>query len=403
MKEIRIKYWREAILIIFAVIMALLIIGSFSSLVFYKNADEGYYLRYAQKVLNSGLPGLRNLLSTYIANSSSWGFPVPLRFGFIISSAFFCGLFGLSFFSIVYLCLLAFFGTAFFAYKFCRKTFGDDVSFLAGLLFLSSPLALALSRRALSDGVANFFLLLTIILQIDYFNSGCRSWKKWLLAVTLFLAVAFKETNILFIFPLAISSLAFLSVKNFRQVAKLWVIIYLLPVAFIFIMYKFLYANIADAFMSLFFLTSAEAFKYGKYFQSGPWFRYVVDFTLISPWVTILSIYYSIYVFINKRKKSELALVLFIVSTIFIFSFFSKNIRYISVIDYPLRIFTAICLVSVNIRDNKKAAFLLAFFVIVLICVFDLINFFRIFVWGGVYDPVSFGLLSFWHIIPTRF
>lgn len=398
---IRIKFWREAILIIFAVIIALLIIGSFSSIVFFKGADEGYYLHYTGKVLSSGLPAFRNLLITYIADTNYWGFPVPSRFGFIILSAFFCWLFGFSFMSMAYLSLFSFFCAVFFAYLLSRKAFGQDASFLAGLLFLSSPLALALSRRALSDSASNLFLLTAVLLQIDYFTSGCKCWKKWTLAGVLLLAIAFRETNIIFIFPLAVSSLAFLPVKGFRQIIRSWIIMYVVPVASIFIIYKFIFGNITDIFTALFFLPSGESINYVMNFQSGPWFRYLVDFILISPWVMIFGIYYTVYVFINKTKKEDLALALFIVSTIFIYSFFSKNLRYVSVIDYPLRIFTAMALLSVNIPRSKNLTFLFAFAVIMLICVVELVNFSRIFVRGGMYDPVSIGLLSFWSIIPT--
>ena len=117
----------------------------------------------------------------------------------------------------------------------------------------------------------------------------------------------------------------------------------------------------------------------------------------------ILGVYYTVHVLINKKRQAELALALFIVSTIFIYSFFSKNLRYVSVIDYPLRIFTVMAILSVNIQGSKNKAFIFAFAVVMLICVLELVNFYRIFVWGGMYDPVSFGLLSFWKIIPTMF
>ncbi|MFH0917620.1 MAG: glycosyltransferase family 39 protein [Candidatus Omnitrophota bacterium] len=394
------KFLREAILIIFAAMIAWLIITSFSSIVFLPGADEGCYLRYTKEVLDKGLPAFKDLLVTYIADSNYWGFPVPVRCGFIICGAFFCRLFGFSFISIAFLSLFSFFCAVFFTYWLSRKVFGRDVAFLAGLFFLSSPLALALSRRALSDSASNFLLLTAVLWQIDYFTSGCRRWKKWSLAAVLLLALAFRETNILFIFPLAVSSLAFLPEKGFRQLIKSWVVIYAVPVGAIFIIYKFLFGNIADIFKALFFLPSAGSHSYVLQFQSGPWFRYLIDFILVSPWVMILGIYYILYVLIHKTKKEDLALALFIIFTIFTFSFFSKNLRYVSVIDYPLRIFTAMAILSVHSVRSKYSAFTFALAVVMLICVMELVNFIRIFVWAGVYDPVSFGLLSFWNIIP---
>jgi 4-amino-4-deoxy-L-arabinose transferase-like glycosyltransferase len=420
------KFWKETLLVIFALVVARLLMASLASIVFYGEVDEGQYFYYALKVMLEGIPAFKDILNTYIANSSIWGLPVPMRFGFIIVSSFFCGVFGTTYYSLVFLSCSAFFAAVFFSYWLSRRIFGQNVAFLAGLLFLASPLSLALSRRALSDSCANFFLLSAVLLQIDYYVCGRPIWKKWMLVAVFFLALAFKESNILFIIPLAASSLAFFTLKDFRLACRDWFIIYVLPVLTILIVYKILFVNLGDVFAIFIFLPSAVSQYYVANYQSGPWFRYLMDFLLISPWVMILGIYYTIHIFsrfhaenpgpeadavisargvalmpecsANKSRQGELALALFVVTTIFVFSFFPKNLRYISVLDYPLRVFTVMALFNAR---RKGPSFLIVFIVIAFICLADMANCFSIFVQGQLYDPVSFGLLSFWNIIPS--
>jgi 4-amino-4-deoxy-L-arabinose transferase-like glycosyltransferase len=394
-----IKYWKGLILLLFGVAVAKLLIGSLFHIVYHTGVDEGYYFSYSQKVLREGLPVFKGLLSTYLADNSFWGFPVPLRFGFVILGSFFFRVFGVSFTSLSLISYFSFFCAVFFAYRLSRRIFGENAAFLAGLLFLASPLALALARRSLADSAGNLFLLTAFLLQIDYFL-GFPQWrKKWILAVFIFLAVAFKETNILFILPLAVSSLAFLPLKNIRQILSDWIVIYLVPVAAIFITYKFLFGSFRDIFTVLFFLPSANSQGYVAYFQSGPWFRYLLDFMLVSPWVTVLGLYYLVHVFIKGLQKEKLAVALFIAVTILVHSFFPKNLRYISVVDYPLRIFAVLALLGAG-REKHKHVFLFAFSIVSFICVMELVNFSLLFVRHDLYDPVSIRLLSLWKIIP---
>ncbi len=399
----KIKFHRESILIIFAAVISLIIINSLFSFKVFQDSDEVYYLHYAKEVLKGGLPAFKALLTSYLTDTNYWGYPTPLRFGFIILSAFSCGLFGASFLSIVLVSIIFLFATVFITYIFFRKIIGLDASFLTGLLFLSSPLAIALSRRALPDSVSNFFLIAAVIFQIDYFINGCKLWKRWCVAAALLLALMTRETNILFIFPLAVSTFAFLSTKDLKEILKSWVIMYIVPVMALIIIYQFLFGDITGPFRALFFSSSVKCNNYVINFQSGPWFRYLIDFILISPWVAILGFYYTVNAFVNRKKPWELSMALFVISTIFIFSFFSKNIRYISILDYPLRIFTALTLLSITILDRKNVLFLIVLSVAIFISFFDLINFFRLFVWGGIYDPVSFRFLLFWKLIPVKF
>ncbi len=396
----KIKHWNKFVIALFAVAVARLLINSLFSVAFRSGVDEGYYFYYALKVYTGGMAALKGLLDVYIANSSFWGFPVPLRFGFIIIASLFCRVFGASFISLAFISYISFFCAVFVAYWLSRRIFGENTAFLSGLLFLVSPLALALSRRALADSASNFFLLSALLLQIDYFTGSGQRWKKWVLSGVIFLALAFKETNILFIISLAVSSLAFLPLKSLRQIIGDWVVIYFLPVISIFAAYQFLFGSIRHVFMALFFLPSVNSQWYTSVFQSGPWFRYLMDLLLISPWVTLLGFYYLIDVFVSNQKKEERALALFILTTIIVFSFFPKNLRYVSAIDYPLRVFAVLALFRLGKQNGSKNAFSFVFTVVSFICIAELADFFSIFVQWGLYDPVSFGLLTVREIIP---
>jgi 4-amino-4-deoxy-L-arabinose transferase-like glycosyltransferase len=401
--KMKIKFHRESLLIILAAVIALIIINSLFSYGIFRDSDEVYYLHYTKEILKGGIPAFKSLPAAYLADANYRGHPTPLRFGFIILYALSYGLFGASFISIVLVSIFFLFAAVFIAYVFFRKTWGQDAAFLGGLLLLTSPLAIALSRRALPESASNFFLLAVVILQIDYFTTGCKAWKRWCVAGLLSLALMIRETNILFIFPLAVSSLAFLSNKNFKAIVKSWIIMYIVPPASVIVLYRFLFGNVFAELGAIYLTSSVKCSNYVMNYQSGPWFRYLVDFMLISPWVTILGVYYAVNTLIKKKRPGELALALFMTATVFIFSFFSKNIRYVSILDYPLRLFVVLALLSIDIVDRKKALFFIALTIAIAISIFDLVNFFRFFVGSGIYDPVSFRFLLFWKFIPAKF
>jgi hypothetical protein len=134
---------------------------------------------------------------------------------------------------------------------------------------------------------------------------------------------------------------------------------------------------------------------------SGPWFRYLADYLILSPLVFLLAAGFFFHRLASGARDDALSyFMLLAVFLLAAFGLFAKNIRYVMLADMPLRLFAVMMLVELCGRffpgkaDRITAALVLA------LAVSDYIAFRGIFVEGGVYDPVSFHLLRALRFIP---
>jgi hypothetical protein len=148
-------------------------------------------------------------------------------------------------------------------------------------------------------------------------------------------------------------------------------------------------------------LASPATNKYAILFCSGPWFRCLIDFMLLSPWVCLLAIGFFFHYLVKNEKREEIVyLLLFCSSLIFLFSFFAKNVRYVINLDFPIRLFAVLMLVELKkLLFKNRATYILVAFVC-LIALFDYLNFYNLFAIRRIYDPISQWLLQAWRIVP---
>ncbi|MDD2927722.1 MAG: hypothetical protein PHE30_02610, partial [Candidatus Omnitrophica bacterium] len=148
-------------------------------------------------------------------------------------------------------------------------------------------------------------------------------------------------------------------------------------------------------------LMPAPAGSYASLFCSGPWYRYLVDFMLLSPWVVILTIGF-IFSFFLKREEDELALYFIFVFllTFVVFSIFLKNVRYMIILDTPMRLFSLLMLNKIAQRIYPRRAMKLTFVLVIILAFFDCLNFYYLFIGEGIHDPTSFFLLKARQFIP---
>ena len=148
-------------------------------------------------------------------------------------------------------------------------------------------------------------------------------------------------------------------------------------------------------------LNSPKTNPYALDFGSGPWFRYLIDYMLLSPIVMILAIGFIFYRLTQKDSDETVSYFLIIfVSLIFIYEFFTKNIRYVILLDYPIRIFALLMLSRICDRYSLRSSGILLTILVIAIAVFDYISFYTLFVKEAIYDPVSYWLLKVHQIIP---
>lgn len=359
--------------------------------------DEGYYLRYADYISNNGLGGFRDLFSGYIRDQESWVFPNPLRIGYILLSSLWVRLLGSSFYTLSHLSFFSYLLFISINYYFCRRLFDREKAILLALLIAFSPINMAMARRALSESVATLFLGLSIWLFLDILHKDKGIIKRFIFSIVFSYTIMVKETNILLVIPfivyLVIYKIHFKEKLNLTNLQY----IFIYPVFLVALAYILLSGDVFSVIkVAKIILSSPGTNEYAIRFGSGPWSRYIIDYMVLSPWVLILSIGYIFHLLQNFRKSdSKEAYFLVILLALFLlFNLFTKNVRYVMILDLPIRLFFILMLYRLISIKSEKTKFALAAVIVMVICLADFITYSDIFIVKGIYDPVSAWLLQ---------
>jgi 4-amino-4-deoxy-L-arabinose transferase-like glycosyltransferase len=380
-----------------------IISSSFHNIKFADSADEGYYLKYATYIGDKGVSGFQDLFKDYIENQQNWLFPNPLRIGFIILSSIWLSIFGYSFLNLAYFSLLSFYIFLLICFYFVKKYFGEKTALLLTILLAFSPLNMAMARRALMDSCANLFMVLSVWLFFDSLREK-NIFKTALFILVYSFTILVKESSVL----LSLFFIFYILIRRgvFKKPIKLvdLLVSTLLPFGIVGIIYVMAAGGMSYVMDTAeIIIKSPQTNQYAIMFCSGPWFSYLIDWILLSPWVAILAIAFSLhYVIKDEWKEEVLYLISFLFTFIFLFSFFTKNIRYLITLDMPIRLFAVLMLSELIGRVAKSGVFKIVLTFVIIIAFFDYLRFNSLFIKQGIYDPVTQWLLQFQHIIPWK-
>ncbi|MDD2679845.1 MAG: glycosyltransferase family 39 protein [Candidatus Omnitrophica bacterium] len=387
-----------ALIILLAVTLVLV---TFGQVRFFPGADEGCYLRYAAYIAEKGLSGFSAIFQGFVQDEAHWFNPNPLRVGFIMLSAAWLKIAGYSFINLAFLSLFSYALFLGFSYYFARKYLGEQLALLLVILLAFSPLQMAMARRALMESTLNLFSILSIWLFWDYLKN--RGRLKFILFVAVYIgSILIKETSVLLVIVFLLYFLAERFIYGKKTGLKAITALLFLPLIFTGLAYLALgcFPYMSDTLKILF--GHPQPASYATLFCSGPWYRYLIDYMLLSPWVVILAIGF-IFSFFLQREEDALALYFIFVFllTFILFSVFMKNVRYVIILDTPLRLFSLLMLNSLARRVCPRQGHMKLTFVLVMVLVlFDCFNFYNLFIAKGIYDPTSFFLLKAKQIIP---
>ena len=364
--------------------------------------DELFYVRYATRVSADGLSQFTPLAREYASNPSSWVFPNPLRVLYILLTALGCRLAeACSGATVAAVSLISGIALVLLTLVIAWRMFGERVALLSGLLATVSPLQLALSRRAWQDGVFSLTVLLALW---AFWERGRSLGKGWdiLLGCALLAALLTKESAVILL-------LAMLGAVLFQHWWRgsgtvplnrsiLAALLLPLPLAALILL-----ALIPDPSLLIQvyrgWLWATGAGAYAIAYSQGPWFRYLIDFLLLSPLTTLLAVgyYFGPAVELKDRFLGHSMLILFLLFSLLAL----KNVRYVSFLDIPMRILAVLTLTSLSRRPaiarvGERGLVLAAF----LLAAYDFSLFNVIFVGGGVYDPVTATLAKAERMIP---
>ena len=134
-------------------------------------------------------------------------------------------------------------------------------------------------------------------------------------------------------------------------------------------------------------------------FQDGAWYRYLIDFTLLSP--CIVALVFGRVFQLTKEAKADIFWALFLGFSFLAMSCirYGMSLRFAAYWDEPMRWLAASQLLVFQRRFSPRVGTMVAVAAILLLATVDLMQYWQFFVKAGIYDPVSSHLLHVLRLI----
>lgn len=375
---------------------------------FAKFADEGHYFNFASLISKNGVSEFPKVATAYIDKKEARLFPPPLRVGHILATALWFKIFPPSFVSLARFSFLCFVLFLMISFYFARKHFGADIAYIFTLLLSSSPLMMAMGRRALSDMHGNLFWGLTVWLFLDFLEKQDRL-KYVIFILALYLSILVRESSA--VLAVFIAVFFFIYKYNYkRSLSNFYLLgILVLPVILVGATYIILFDGISNAVSIVGVVLgthadfSAQTSKYALLFCTGPWYRYIVDYLLLSPFTTLLFIGYFFHKLLSRKIEWGAAYFMTYFAIVFVILSnlkYSKVVRFVINLDMVIALFSAFSLYELLRQKNGERQARLVFLAAAAIFFINYGSFINIFCVNGVYDPVSYWLLFIRKFIP---
>jgi 4-amino-4-deoxy-L-arabinose transferase-like glycosyltransferase len=375
------------------------------SVVFRPGADEGWFLTYATRVAEQGPAAFPELFREYLrdAEARKW-FPSPLRITSIAVDALAVRLGGPRYESLQKVSLAAFLALVVLVYVEVRRRLGAPTALWTALLLAVSPLHLAMARRALADSLIATLVVVSLGLCIHGLVTRERAHAWWWgVAATYAVTFLARELN-LFLMPVSVALIGWHALRR-RQWPPLWP---LLAVTAVPLLAATLVAGLAAggfgvAWQTLVTTVGQDAVnEYIVRYGGGPWFRYLVDYLLLSPCTTIL--YLAWLGYLGARAGDEDRVVAWaLVPILFLACLapFSKSLRYVVALETPLRL-GAVLFVQRLLTERAGPGWAAAGVAlgVAVVAWLDLSTLHGVFVAGQLYDPASANLLAWRRFLP---
>jgi len=386
----------------YALILIFLIIAVFGTLKILHQVqlggyDERTYNFYMNTVNTYGIGAISYLSETYYEVPKNERPPMPIRAFFIFTGALTCQIFGecglknlamISLFSRILLILIVFF--------WLTRVFNEKIAFLSSVLLLLSPVGLWSAERALQD---SFFTLIMIAGIIAY-HYCWKSEKRLapLIFGSILTAGFLTKESMVFLYPcfFVVGIYYWRENKTIdwrRTIAPLIVS----PFVYLLIISSLVGSLSAVINQELFFMRGMNKIAYVTQFQLGPWYRPIIDWMLVSPIAFLLAVIGMVIpVSSEKTNKGRNLMSLYLISGLLVFGAFSiQNLRYVLFLDVFICTLAVIGALSLSEKmKNYRYQTIIFLSILLLVAGTEVLQFFKIFVVAGVYDPVTSALMS---------
>jgi 4-amino-4-deoxy-L-arabinose transferase-like glycosyltransferase len=363
-----------------------------------RGPDEAHYRTYMSLVDQQGAAAYASFFADYIDNPERWLFPNPLRLAYITLIGAAAKVLGPSFETLSWISLGAHLLCIIVGYAFARRTLGDPRALLVAALIAFSPLWMALARRGLGDTLST----LAAILSIWTFWEALFDRERWrwhaLFAASFAFGMLVKETAVLLAIPFAVV-LVYEGIARGRRELLLPMALALgAPVVFRVALWWLAAGSLDQLFRLVgIILESPARNEYAIQFGGGPWTRYLLDFLLLSPLPTLLAIAAAGALAIRGRRADPVVAYLLAIGACVLVSYeaFTKNVRYVAVLEFPIRVLAIWLVWEVLQRRGARVALLGSAALVALMAWADYASFTAIFVEGGLYEAMTAPLLEF--------
>jgi len=384
------------------VLPVVIVRASLPSVTWRPGADEGYFLQYSSRVAEHGLGELRVLFAEYLAGGDRRYFPSPLRLTTILVDALAIRIGGPRFESLQAVAFVSFLVLLALVFLEVRRAFSERTALWTTFLVSVSPLHLAMARRALSDSLIATLVLVCIGLTVRGLTE--QRGPRWWVGVAAACSVTFlaRELN-LFLVPVLLA-LILLHALWRRTRPSLWALsaVSVVPLAFAVAIAAVAAGGLTTAWQALRTTVAQDAGnEYIGRFGGGPWFRYVLDYLLVSPWTTLAYVVWLGWLASTRDADETWAWALVPILVVAVLTPFSKSLRYVVALEAPMRL-GAVLLLQRALGDrtgNRLATAGMAAALLVVAWI-DLHAFRGLFTDGQIYDPASFNLLLWRHLLP---
>jgi hypothetical protein len=367
----------------------------------YSPADETRYLRDTQTLVAGGITSYPAIVDGFLGDSTRWVFPSPLRWGYLGVASFFCGLtHDVSFRALATLSTIAGLLSVLLTYLIGAELLNRSAAIFGAALAATSPLQLALGRRALADELFCLFFLLAMFLLLRYLRAE-RSRERagwligWIAAATM--AFAVKE-QFLLVYPIV---LLFWWFRSERRVTLRLVLIWMLPPSLYAAVFSLLSASVTKFFRVAWITTSTIGAPYAAQYQSGPPHRVLFDYLAIAPIVAVITILAAGFLVLrfSQREDGQWHLLVLLAGIVAAQALLpSKNLRYLIEADPLARLLVA-SFAWQEIR-SRGLGWPTAVVALLINGAIELMLFVTVFIRGAVYDPVTDNLLRALDMLP---
>ena len=355
---------------------------------FMTEADEGTYFDYAQRLFNGGVGQYVDLVRTYIADRDMWLFPSPLRWSWIGVTTLASDVTGhCSYRVLSTVSMLAGIASVALTWRIARELFDDSIALAAAAFAATSPLQLALGRRALADEFFCALVLASIAAILGYARTRRIAWLvAWIVFATLTFAT---KEQFLLVYPLL---LGFWWLRT-RTIDLRTLIAWALPGFLYFAVFCALAHDVTSFFTIARLTTSTIHAEYPEQYQNGAFHRVFIDLMALSPLVMLLAI--AAIGRLRNATTNERHLMALLGGILVVHGILSsKNVRYIVEADSLARIVAAVFVVS-EIRSRRWITLLIAINAVIELAIFR-----AVFLIGNVYDPVTDELMRTLKMLP---